>query len=122
MGNLLDSALRLTPQNDDLIVSHGNGCANQFRACSIDLAPRNLPVRAGRCQPGFFALFPFAAAADLAGLRLLFCWSWWVRSFVFWCQIVGLGAPGFAGAGVDPLDDELVGFAELGILAATGFE
>jgi hypothetical protein len=30
--------------------------------------------------------------------------------------------PGFAGSGVDPLDDDFVGFAELGVLAAAGFE
>jgi hypothetical protein len=37
------------------------------------------------------------------GFRGLFCWSWWVRFFGFWCH-------------------DFVGFAELGVLAAAGFE
>ena len=83
-------------------------------------ARQAVPAAAGFAGASAFAAF--AAAAHLPGLGLLFCWSCWVRSFGFWCQFVGFGAPGFAGAGVDPLDDELVGFAELGVLAAAGFE
>ena len=67
-------------------------------------------------------LFLFAAAAHLPGLGLLFCWSWWVRSFGFWCQFVGFGAPGFAGPGVDPADDEFAGGGQLGVEPAAGFE
>jgi hypothetical protein len=71
---------------------------------------------------GVFALEAFAAAADLAGLGGLFCWGWWVRSFSFWGQVVGFGAPGFAGAGVGPADDEFAGGGQLGVEAAAGFE
>jgi pentatricopeptide repeat protein len=78
--------------------------------------------RGGASGVARLPLEAFAAAADLAGLGGLFCWGWWVRSFSFWGQVVGFGAPGFAGAGVGPADDEFAGGGQLGVEAAAGFE